>query len=62
FLPLGLIPFVAGTAKFTYDVTLDNLSESAIMGWLSALIIWAIGLLADQNARLNLDRNQWDGQ
>jgi hypothetical protein len=32
------------------------------MGWLSALIIWAIGLLADQNARLNLDRNQWDGQ
>ncbi len=60
FLPLGLIPFVAGMAKFAYDITLDNLSESAIMGILSALIIWAIGLLADQNARLNLDRNQWD--
>lgn len=60
FLPLGLVPFVAGSAKFAYDVTLDNLSESAIMGWLASLIIWAIGLLADQNARLNLDRNQWD--
>lgn len=60
FLPMGLMWFVMGLAKLAYDITLDNLSESAVMAFLTAIIIWAIGLLADQNARLNLDRNQWD--
>ena len=59
FLPLGAIPFVAGLAKFAYDITKNNLSESAVMGILSALVIWAIGLLADQNSRLGLDREAW---
>ncbi|HEX7481311.1 MAG TPA: glycosyltransferase family 2 protein [Polyangiales bacterium] len=60
FLPLGAVPFVMGLAKIAYDITLDNLSESAIMGILSALLIWSVGLLADQNARLNLDRDVWE--
>ena len=54
FLPLGGILFVAGIGKFIYDVTLNNLSESAVMGILSAIIIWALGLLADQNSRNQL--------
>lgn len=58
FLPLGAVAFVVGAAKFAYDVTLENLSESAVMGLLAAVIVWTVGLLADQNARLNLER--WD--
>lgn len=58
FLPVGLFCFLVGTAKFIYDIHLENLSETAIMGWLAALIVWAVGLLADQNARFNLER--WD--
>lgn len=54
FLPLGAICFLAGALKFAYDVTLWNLSESAVMGILTALLVWCVGLLADQNARLAL--------
>ena len=56
FLPLGLVFFTAGLAKFIYDLLLADLSESAVMAFLAAFIIWAVGLLADQNARLGLDR------
>ena len=52
FIPLGALVALAGVAKFVYDITRDNLSESAVLALLAALIIWAVGLLADQNARL----------
>ena len=52
FLPMGALLALAGLAKFAYDVTLGNLSESAVLGLLGALIIWAVGLLADQNSRM----------
>lgn len=52
FIPAGALLALAGVAKFLYDVTLDNLSESAVLALLGALIIWAVGLLADQNARI----------
>lgn len=52
FIPLGGVLAALGLAKFAYDVTRDNLSESAVFGMLGALIIWAVGLLADQNARI----------
>lgn len=52
FIPLGALVALAGIAKFVYDVTRDNLSESAVLALLAALIIWAVGLLADQNSRL----------
>lgn len=52
FIPMGLILALAGLAKFAYDWTLGNLSESAVLGLLGALIVWAVGLLADQNARI----------
>lgn len=59
FLPIGLVLFVSGLAKFGYDITQANLSESAVMGILGAVIIWSLGLLADQNSRLGLDRDSW---
>jgi hypothetical protein len=56
FLPLGAILGLAGVAKFGFDITRDNLSESAVLGVLGALIVWAVGLLADQNARIASSR------
>ena len=53
FIPMGAILAFAGIAKFVFDVTRNNLSESAIFGLLGALIIWAVGLLADQNATIS---------
>ena len=56
FIPLGAVLAAAGLAKFVYDVFRDNLSESAVLGLLGALIVWAVGLLADQNARIATNR------
>lgn len=54
FLPLGAVFFLAGMAKFAYDIPLRNLSESAVMGVLAGVIIWCVGLLADQISRMAL--------
>ena len=52
FLPLGAALAVAAIVKLIYDVVIGNLSETAVLGILGALIVWAVGLLADQNARM----------
>jgi len=54
FLPLGAMLFLVGMGKFVYDLFLGNLSESAVLGFLGAFVIWAIGLLSDQIARVGL--------
>jgi glycosyltransferase involved in cell wall biosynthesis len=56
FIPAGALLATAGIAKFIYDITLDNLSESAVLALLGALIVWAVGMLADQNARIAMHR------
>ena len=53
FLPLGAALFLVGFGKFIYDLFLDNLSETAVLGILAAFVIWAIGLLSDQIARVS---------
>jgi hypothetical protein len=45
---------VAGLVKFAYDLRLMNLSDSAMMGVLSGVMIWCVGLLADQMSRIAL--------
>jgi glycosyltransferase involved in cell wall biosynthesis len=52
FIPVGALMAAVGLAKFGYDLTLQNISESALLGLLGALTVWAVGLLADQNARI----------
>lgn len=52
FLPLGAALSIAALTKLAYDITRGNLSETAVLGILGALIVWAVGLLADQNARI----------
>ena len=54
FLPLGGLLFLIGAVKLAYDIFLWNLSETAVMAFLAAVIIWAVGLLADMIARLQL--------
>jgi glycosyltransferase involved in cell wall biosynthesis len=56
FLPLGTLLFLVGFGKFVYDVTLWNLSETAVMGFLGAIVVWSVGLLADMIARMQLHR------
>lgn len=55
FLPLGTFLFAVGMAKLVYDIFLWNLSETAVMAFLSAVIIWSVGLLADMISRLHLN-------
>jgi len=52
FIPVGALMAAVGLGKFIYDLTLRNISESALLGLLGAMIVWAVGLLADQNARI----------
>ncbi len=54
FLPLGTVLFGLGSAKFIYDLFLWNLSESAVMALLAAIIVWSVGMLADMIARFQL--------
>jgi len=52
FIPLGAGLALIGLGKLAYDIWLDNLSETAVLALLGALIVWAVGLLADQNSRM----------
>ncbi|MCB2129673.1 MAG: glycosyltransferase family 2 protein [Rhodobacteraceae bacterium] len=54
FIPLGLGLMTLGAVKFVYDIWMDNLSETTIFAFLSALIIWSLGLIADMISRLHL--------
>jgi glycosyltransferase involved in cell wall biosynthesis len=56
FIPLGALLALTGLGKLIYDIVRGNLSESAVLGLLGALLIWCVGLLADQNARMALRR------
>ena len=54
FIPLGLGLMALGGLKFVYDIWMDNLSETTVFAFLSALIIWSLGLIADMISRLHL--------
>lgn len=56
FIPLGAILAALGFIKLGVDLLRDNLSETTVLALLGAVIVVAVGLLADQNARLGLRR------
>lgn len=58
FLPAGALLFAGGLAKFLYDVTLGDLSETALLGFIGAALLWSLGMLADQIARIGLARER----
>jgi len=58
FIPLGSAFFVLGFTKFIYDVYIGNFSETALLGFIGAVLIWGIGLLSDQISRVALSPNR----
>jgi len=54
FLPIGAIFFTGGMIKFIYDVYIGNFSETALLGFVGAMVVWAIGLLSDQISKIAL--------
>ena len=56
FLPLGLVVFVVGLAKLVQDILLWNLSETAVLCFLTAIIVWSVGMQADMTSLLHLRR------
>jgi glycosyltransferase involved in cell wall biosynthesis len=56
FIPLGAGLALVGMGKLVYDIWKDNLSETTLLGLLGALIVWSVGLLADQNSRMAMRR------
>jgi glycosyltransferase involved in cell wall biosynthesis len=58
FLPLGAVLFLIGVLKLVQDIIRWNLSETAVMAFLSALVVWSVGLLADMISRLQM-RPPW---
>lgn len=52
FLPLGAVFFVGGTVKLVYDFYMENVSDTAAIGLLGGFILWSLGLLSDQIARI----------
>jgi hypothetical protein len=54
FIPVGGLFFFLGLVKFFYDLRLGNFSETALLGFLGAAILWAVGLLSDQISRIGL--------
>jgi hypothetical protein len=56
FLPAGAVLAAGGAGKFVFDVAGGNISEGAVLGVLGAIMIWAVGLLADQNSRIAMSR------
>jgi polyisoprenyl-phosphate glycosyltransferase len=54
FLPVGALLFSVGAFKLVLDVYAWRLSETSVLGFLSAIVVWSVGLLADMIARLQL--------
>jgi glycosyltransferase involved in cell wall biosynthesis len=54
FLPLGAIFFIGGLSKFIHDLYIGNFSETALLGFTTAALLWAVGLLSDQISKLAL--------
>ena len=57
FIPLGAVFFFLGLIKFSYDVYIGNFSETALLGFVTAVMLWGVGLLSDQISRVALRSN-----
>jgi hypothetical protein len=54
FGPIGTLLFAVGVLKLVDDIIKWNLSETAVVAFLAALVVWSVGLLADMIARLEM--------
>ncbi len=54
FLPLGTVLFLIGFGKLVWDLFIGDFSDTVVMGFLGAVIVWCVGLLSDQISRTGL--------
>lgn len=54
FLPLGAVLFLVGFGKFVWDIFIGDFSDTVVMGFLGAVLVWSVGLLSDQIARASM--------
>ncbi|MXO60731.1 glycosyltransferase [Altererythrobacter salegens] len=54
FMPVAMLLFAIGIGKGIYDIFLDNLSETAVLGVLGGIMVWSLGMIADMIARMQL--------
>lgn len=54
FLPVGAVLFLIGFAKLVWDLFIGDFSDTVVMGFLGAVIVWCVGLLSDQISRTGL--------
>jgi len=54
FLPLGAVFFLVGFGKMVWDFFIGDFSDTVVMGFLGAVMIWSVGLLSDQISRASL--------
>ncbi len=59
FIPLGGAFFVLGFTKFIYDLYIGDFSETALLGFIAAVLIWGVGLLSDQISRVAMRPNNF---
>ncbi|MGM0669328.1 MAG: glycosyltransferase family 2 protein, partial [Gemmatimonadota bacterium] len=50
FLPLGAVLFLVGFGKSVWDIFIGDFSDTVVMGFLGAVLVWSVGLLSDQIA------------
>ena len=55
FTPIAAFLLLVGIGKGIYDLFLDNLSETAVLGVLAAIMVFSLGLIADMISRLYFD-------
>jgi glycosyltransferase involved in cell wall biosynthesis len=60
FMPLAVVLFTIGILKGIYDVFLDNLSETAVLGVLGGIMVWSLGMIADMISRMQLGQDRRD--
>jgi hypothetical protein len=54
FLPLGATLFLIGFGKFVWDLFIGDFSDTVVMGFLGAVVVWSVGLLSDQIAKASM--------
>lgn len=58
FMPLAVLLFTIGVLKGIYDIYLDNLSETAVLGVLGGIMVWSLGMIADMISRMQLGQDR----
>lgn len=54
FLPLSGLLFLIGALMLVLDIVKRDLSGTAVMAFLSALVVWVVGVLVDAISRLQM--------